>query len=84
MRTGVCHQIANRILAAAGVEIPLTSDPQVGQAGLPLGHMDEIDRGFHRTADGRIGGIYAATASRELLLMLRVLILNNQVGFIAL
>jgi hypothetical protein len=29
MRTGVCHQSSNRILAAANVTIPLTSDPQV-------------------------------------------------------
>lgn len=29
LRTGVCHQIANRILAAAGIEIPISADAQV-------------------------------------------------------
>jgi hypothetical protein len=37
LRTGVCHQIANRILAAAGIQIPLGSDPQVAAAWLAYG-----------------------------------------------
>jgi len=37
MRTGVCHQIANRILSAAGIEIPISAHTQVRASHLVYG-----------------------------------------------
>jgi len=74
MRTGLCHQIANRILSPAGIDYLRAAMFRSGVLTLLGANLGAIMRGFRRHIAGRTESSGAKPRSREPLPVLRVLV----------